>query len=100
MTVGEKIKQFRLNKGMKQSDLAEKSGVSRVAIGNYERNDRSPGMEQIEAIAKALEINPIDLMGWDENELSKKISDDLAFETYLSKIGFVITIDSEVLEWH
>lgn len=42
MTIGEKIKELRINKGLKQSELAEKAGVSRVAIGNYERNARQP----------------------------------------------------------
>lgn len=64
MTIGEKIKEIRLNRGLKQSDLAEKSGLSRVAIGNYERNDRTPGTEQVERLAAALGVSPVDLIGW------------------------------------
>jgi len=64
-TTGERIKQFRKNKGYKQYQLAEKSGISRISIGYYERDERQPGKEQVEKIAAALDVSPVDIMGWD-----------------------------------
>jgi len=101
--VGEKIKEIRLKKGMKQSDLAEKSRISRVAIGNYERNDRQPGTEQIVRIASALEVSPVDLMGWDYwdvkyPDVAVKNSEDQAMLNYLKLLGFAV--EYEVTKWH
>lgn len=66
MNVGEKIKKTRLLKNMKQADLAEKADISRVAIGNYERNERTPTVDVIERIARALDVDPNYLMDWEE----------------------------------
>lgn len=66
MNVGEKIKKTRLLKNMKQSDLAEKADISRVAIGNYERNERTPTVDVLEKIAIALDVDPNYLMDWEE----------------------------------
>jgi len=56
MTLGEKIKQLRIEQGLKQSELAEKAGISRVAVGNYERNDRIPNTDITIKIANALRV--------------------------------------------
>ncbi|SHJ99295.1 Transcriptional regulator, contains XRE-family HTH domain [Hathewaya proteolytica DSM 3090] len=61
MSIGKKIKELRLSKNMKQSDLAEKSGISRVAIGNYERGDRIPKADVLSSIAAALGVSVYDL---------------------------------------
>lgn len=55
--IGENIRQIRIEKGLKQSDLAAKAGVSRVAIGNYERGDRQPPFDIAAKIAAALEVS-------------------------------------------
>lgn len=57
MTTGEKIKRFRVLKGLKQAELAKMAGVSRVAIGNYERGDRIPNIEIARKIAEALDVS-------------------------------------------
>ena len=67
MSIGEKIKIQRLKKGMTQEDLANKSNLSRVAIGNYERGDRSPNMDILTKIADALKVQLNELI---ENKIS------------------------------
>ena len=37
MTLGEKIKRYRLLNGIRQEDMAEKMGVSRATLINYEK---------------------------------------------------------------
>jgi transcriptional regulator with XRE-family HTH domain len=60
--VGENIKKLRKEKGLLQSDLAKKAGISRVAIGNYERDERTPNIEVINSIARALEVSMYELL--------------------------------------
>jgi transcriptional regulator with XRE-family HTH domain len=104
VNIGDKIKETRIKRGLKQSDLAEKAGISRVAIGNYERNDRQPGTEQIEKIANALEVSPVDLMGWGywdkKTNIEQVVSKTNDFENYLSTLGYTVQDIGEVTKWH
>lgn len=84
MDIGERIKKIRTDKKMKQSDLAEKSGLSRVAIGNYERGDRTPNIETLKKIADALDTALVDIIGMDKllhienrNDIDNKIISEL-----------------------
>lgn len=54
MGIGENIKAFRLDRGMTQEQLAKKAGISRVALGNYEREERTPNLDMLEKLAVAL----------------------------------------------
>lgn len=56
MTFGERIKEAREKSGMTQVELGEKVGVSGVAIMRYEKGTREPRIEQLRAIADALEV--------------------------------------------
>lgn len=58
MTVGNKIKKFRLRAGLSQLELARKVGISEPALRNYELGNRNPSEKQIEHIATALDISP------------------------------------------
>jgi transcriptional regulator with XRE-family HTH domain len=101
LTIGEKIKQFRINKGLNQTQLAKVSGVSRISIGYYERNEQQPGIKQLRLIATALEVSPADIMGWgafDEVINTDGLTDEVkaieVFESYLSSIGYTIKCES------
>lgn len=58
MTVGERIKHYRLKRGMTQKELADKMGIRPVGISQYESGKRIPKPETIKRIAHALDINP------------------------------------------
>lgn len=58
---GERIRELRPKAGMRQSDLAEKAGLDRIAISNIERGLRDVGVMRAAAIAKALHVHPGDL---------------------------------------
>lgn len=68
MNIGSRIKDYRLAKHLTQEELAAASGLSRVAIGNYEREDREPGISTVEKLAKALGCPPAVLVGWEPEE--------------------------------
>ena len=99
MTTGENIRRFRKEKGLKQSDLAEKTGISVTSIGYYERDveNRKPGTGQIEKIATALEVSPVDIIGWeyfdqtiDTERLANNVEKIRSFEGYLSNLGYSV----------
>lgn len=65
MTVGEKIKEARLKKGLTQQELADLLGYkSRSSINKIEVGGRDIPRSQIVQIAKALDVAPAYLMGW------------------------------------
>lgn len=66
--IGENIKKIRLKRGWTQKQLAEKSGVTRESIGNYERNDRTPPANILNDIANALSVPVGELLGMDKKE--------------------------------
>ena len=62
-SVGERIKNIRLEKNLKQSELADLAGISRVSIGNYERGSRNPNIIILNKIANALNVTIGELTG-------------------------------------
>lgn len=85
MSTAERIKHLRLSKNLKQSELAEKSGISRVAIGNYERGDRTPNIEILLKIAKALDVYVTDLL-----ELNEALTNTSAIQRLLEKYNYKV----------
>lgn len=63
MNTGKIIVDLRDKKGWNQSDLADKSGVSRVMIGKYERGEAAPSIDAAKKIADALEVSLDYLVG-------------------------------------
>ena len=63
MTIGERIKQARKAKGLKQKELAEMLEVSNGAIQQWENGKRSPKLETIRKIASALDVDVYSLLG-------------------------------------
>ena len=59
---GRKLREVREMRGMSQDDLAYEAGLHRTAISLIERGNRSPRLETIEALARALEVQPASLM--------------------------------------
>ena len=58
MKIGERLKKFRMAKGLVQKQLGIMSGLSEPAIRNYELGNRYPNAKQLEKIAGALGISP------------------------------------------
>ncbi len=63
METGKIIAGLRDKKGMSQTELADKSGVSRVMIGKYERGEAAPSIDAAKKIADALEVSLDNLVG-------------------------------------
>jgi DNA-binding XRE family transcriptional regulator len=59
------VKQRRYELGISQEVLAEQAGLHRTYIGDIERGARNVSLENIEKIAKALQISISDLFAKD-----------------------------------
>ena len=53
---GNKVREQRLKLGLSQEELSSRAGVHRTYIGMIERAEKNITLENIEKIAKALEI--------------------------------------------
>lgn len=62
--LGERIKQYRLSKGMSLDELVASTGgiISKVALSKYERNIIKPSNKVINSISKALDVKIVDLI--------------------------------------
>lgn len=62
MTLGKNIKRFREEREISQTALAENAGISRVQLGQIERNIKTnPGIQTVKRIAEILDVNIDDL---------------------------------------
>ena len=57
MSIGEKIKELRTEKGLSQKKLSELIGASQKAIDYWERNVNEPKASYIIALVKAFDIS-------------------------------------------
>jgi transcriptional regulator with XRE-family HTH domain len=67
--LGERIRKLRKQKGWRQIDLAQHSGVHEVHISDLERGTREAGLRTILAIAQALDVRLSDMFRELETEL-------------------------------
>ena len=63
MTLGQNIQTARRAKGMSQETLAEKIGVSRQALGKWEKDTALPGLDNLQALAAELGTGVDALLG-------------------------------------
>ena len=55
------IWQMRMKRGYSCRELSKKSGLSKSTINNIENDKTSPTIEQLQALAKALDCRVVDL---------------------------------------
>lgn len=69
MTIGERIKQRRMELGLSVDEVAEKLGKNRATVYRYESNEiENLPVGTLEPLAKILETTPAQLMGWEDEE--------------------------------
>lgn len=61
MNLGENIKKFRKEKKWTQQQLSEISGIPKISLGRYERNETKPPISVLTKLATALQV-PIDVL--------------------------------------
>lgn len=60
--VGNNIRLLRLQLKISQEELASRAELHRTYVGGVERGERNPSILIIAKIAKALDVNPRELM--------------------------------------
>lgn len=78
MTIGSRIKARRQELGISVEDLANKLGKNRATVYRYESDEiENMPLEVLEPLAKALNVTPAYLMGWDETTQAPSEDGDL-----------------------
>lgn len=105
MSLGERIKKARNNKGYTQQQLADIINVKRAAVHKYEKDLVSINTTQLKKIANALDVSPMELMGindFDEKypDLPKELSEYETMLSYLKSLGYNVEIIQIPLKSH
>ena len=58
---GERVRELRRVRGLSQEALAEHAGLHRTYVGSVERGERNVSLDNIHALADALEVAAPDL---------------------------------------
>lgn len=75
MTIGERIRNSRINAGMTQKELGSRMGVDSATVGKYERGILNPKLQTLEKIAAALGVTVWELGVVDSPEYRKVVAD-------------------------
>ena len=76
MTIGERIKNRRLELGLTAESVAKVMNKNRATVYRYESNDITKlPTTVLEPLAKALQTTPAYLMGWEDEEETYKKED-------------------------
>ncbi len=60
--LAENLRRIRLEKGLSQEKLGELSGLHRTYVGSVERAERNVSIDNVEALAAALEVSVVTLL--------------------------------------
>jgi transcriptional regulator with XRE-family HTH domain len=60
-TVARNLRRLRQKRGLSQEELADRAGLNRNYVGMIEREENAPTVDALEQIAKALDINAVEL---------------------------------------
>jgi transcriptional regulator with XRE-family HTH domain len=81
MHIVERLKQLRTGKGLTQSDIEERSGLSRTYVSAVENGHTVPALETLEKFARALEV-PTYVLFYDGMEPPKAIQSETKETTW------------------
>jgi transcriptional regulator with XRE-family HTH domain len=71
LQIGNRIKTIRKERGITQTDLALKAGISRTYLADIEGNRYTPSLKILGVIAEALNLKVSELIEDEEMELSE-----------------------------
>lgn len=94
MTIGERIKQKRLELGMTQEELARLVGYKdKSAITKIEKSTRDFPQIKLESFAKALGVSTAELLG--KETAAENLTFSYCLEKQMQILGYSVLYDSE-----
>ena len=84
-TIQERLKDLRLNKGLKLEELAEQTGISKSALGSYEKDDYKE-INHGNLIFSHMVLNDLNLIIRDIREAHKKDSESAPQTTVANEL--------------
>ena len=103
IAVGDRIIELRKHLGLSQRQLATLSGVSQSGLSSIESNSKSPSLETLSLICKALNISLSELLNSEKiesNITSYELQQLLTEASKLSKENIKILISSAKAMYH
>lgn len=87
--IGNRIAEFRRQRGLNQDELAELATLSRISIARYETGKIEPGAKALGRIADALEVSTDVLLGRSEEQedVSRTIEEPKTIEARTVSAG-------------
>jgi transcriptional regulator with XRE-family HTH domain len=61
--IGYRLRDLRVRRALTQEELAEKADVGTNTVARLERNETEPHMSTLRKLAKALDVDPSELVG-------------------------------------
>ncbi len=61
--IGDRLKDLRIRRALTQQELAEKAGISQNTLNRIELNKAEPHMSTLRKLARALNVDPSELIG-------------------------------------
>ena len=101
MSTGERIRRFRLARGLTQAQVAAAIGATEGAVRHYEKGVRTPGPEQLAGIAKALGVNVAALTDYgvedtrDALEVLFRLEEMTGLRPVQTEDGLVLVMDGQ-----
>ena len=91
MTIGQRIKQRRIELGLSQEQLAHRLGnKSRASVCTVENDKEDLTSDRIRKYAEALETTPAYIMGWEDNsedDIQSKLIDVYTFNNLMNNLS-------------
>ena len=63
--IGERLRQLREERALRQEDLAALAGIGKNTVNRIEKNHTEPHMTTVRKLARALEVDPAELVRGD-----------------------------------
>ena len=97
-SAGRNIRIYREQKGLTQDALAERLHVTRQTVSNWETGRNQPDLDMLEAAAKALDLEPADLLGGKKPEYPRFQRKAVAWVAVLAALTLFLLADRLFLD--
>ena len=92
------VKSLRLERGWSQQEVADRAGLNKMTISQYENGKRKPSFEVIEALAEIFHVDMNYLLGYTD-KIEKPAGDEtdpaaLVLESYIPADDYFICAGS------